>query len=361
MKPTLVTGANGHLGYNICRLLRERGERVRAMVRPSADAQPLEAIDAEVARGDLLDAASIRAAIEGCGQVHHTAAGFLMWSKDPERDIIRPSVEGTRNVLEAAVGAGVEKVVYTSTTGTMGFSKTADRSIDESSFLTDPHTHYLRGKLAAEQEAFAISKRTGLTLCSTHPGLILGPRFYKLSESVRQVSDFLNHGMPLYFEGGFSVVDAEDVARGSLQAMERGRGGERYILAGDNLTVKQLFDLLANLTGLKAPTIKAPVGLVRAIAGAMELASRVTGKRPMLDRSQVDEFAGKYGYFDSSKAKHEIGYTYLSARDTLRRTVAWLIDRGFVAEKRRRAMKLDPSLSGAYSVGLSGAASSELT
>jgi len=348
MKPTVVTGANGHLGNNICRLLAERGERVRAMVRPSADAQPLEAMGAEVVRGDILDAASTRAAIEGCGRLYHTAAGFLMWSPDPERDIIRPSVEGTHNVLDAAASAGVEKVVYTSTTGTMGFSETPDRSIDESAFITDPHTHYVRGKVAAEREAFAICKRAGLPLCSTHPGLILGPRFYKLSESVRQVSDFLNHGAPLYFEGGFSVVDVEDVARGSLQAMERGRDGERYILAGDNLTVKELFDLLADLTGLKAPTIKAPVGLVRAIASVMELASRATGKRPMLDRSQVDEFAGKYGYFDSSKAKRELGYTHLSARDTLRRTVAWLIDHGFVAEKRRRAMKLDPSLANAY-------------
>jgi dihydroflavonol-4-reductase len=138
------------------------------------------------------------------------------------------------------------------------------------------------------------------------------------------------------------------VARGSVQAMERGRSGERYILSGDNLTVKQVFDLLAELTGLRAPTLKVPVRLLRVIAAAMEATSRITGKRPMLDRSQVDEFAGRYGYFDSSKAQREIGYAHLSARDTLRRTVAWLIDRGFVAEKRRRAMKLDPSLAGAY-------------
>jgi dihydroflavonol-4-reductase len=348
MKPTLVTGANGHVGNNICRLLTERGEPVRGMIRPSADAKALEALGVEIVRGDILDASSTSAAVAGTGRVYHTAAGFLMWSKDPERDIIRPSVEGTRNVLEAAVAAGVEKVVDTSTTGTMGFATTPDGMIDESHFNQHPHTHYVRGKIAAEKEAFAIAARTGLPFCTTNPGLILGPRFSKPSESVKQVSDFLNRGTPLYFDGGFSIVDVEDVARGSLAAMEKGRSGERYILAGENVTVKQLFDILADLTGLAAPTIKAPVGVVRVLATLMEFAAKLTGSRPMLDRSQVDEFAGKYGYFDNSKAMRELGYTYLSARDTLRRTVAWLVDKGFVSERRRQAMKLDPSLANAY-------------
>src|SRR5439155_17930423 len=164
MKPTLVTGANGHVGNNICRLLAERGEPVRAMIRPSADAKALEALGVEIVRGDILDAASTSAAVAGAGRVYHTAAGFLMWSKDPERDIIRPSVEGTRNVLEAAVAAGVEKVVDTSTTGTMGFAATPDGIIDESQFNQHPHTHYVRGKIAAEKAAFAIAARTGLPL-----------------------------------------------------------------------------------------------------------------------------------------------------------------------------------------------------
>jgi dihydroflavonol-4-reductase len=347
-KPTLVTGANGHLGYNICRLLVERGEPVRAMIRATADPKPLEALGVAVVRGDILDAASTAAAIEGSGRVYHTAAGFLMWAKDPEREIIRPSVDGTRNVVAAAVKAGVEKLVYTSTTGTMGFSLTPDRVVDESQHIEDPHTYYVRGKVAAEREAYEVAKKTGLALCSTHPGFILGPRFFKLSESVRQVSDFLNNGVPVYFDGGFSAVDVEDVARGSLLAMEKGRPGERYILAGENVTVKRLFELLAELTGLKAPTIKAPVPVLRVLAAAMELGSKLTGSRPMLDRSQIDEFAGKYGYFDNSKAERELGYTHLSARDTLRRTVAWLIDKGFVAERRKSLMKLDPSLGNAY-------------
>ena len=338
MKPTLVTGANGHVGNNVCRQLALRGERVRAMIRASADPAPFAGLAVEIVRGDILDAAATARAVEGCVRVYHTAAGFLMWAKDPERDIIRPSVEGTRNVLEAAARAGVEKVVYTSTTGTLGFPPTPNQSFDETHFNTTPHTHYVRGKIAAEQAAFDVAKRTGLPVTAILPGFILGPRFWKVSESVHQVAQYLNQGAPLYFDGGFGVVDVEDVARGELLAMEKGRSGERYIVSGENVTVKGLFDLMAELTGLKAPTLRAPLPILRVLAGGLELAGKLTGTRPMLDRSQVDEFAGKYAYFDSRKAERELGYTHRSARETVGRTIAWLVDRGFVTEKRRQAL-----------------------
>jgi len=161
----------------------------------------------------------------------------------------------------------------------------------------------------------------------------------------------VNDGWPVYVEGGFGVVDVEDVARGALLAMDRGRNRERYVLSGENLTVKQVFDLIAELTGLRPPTIKLPVPVLWLLAGGMELASKVTGSRPMLDRTQIDEFAGKYGYFSSSKAKRELGYTFLSARDTLRRTIAWLFDRGFVKEARMKTLRPHASLRGAYEDG----------
>ena len=200
MKPTLVTGANGHVGNNVCRMLVARGERVRAMIRGSADPEPLRGLDLEIVRGDILDADSTARAVQGCGRVYHTAAGFLMWSRDPERDIIRPSVEGTRNVMEAAARAGVEKVVYTSSSGTIGHAGSPDALFDETRANTEPHTHYLRGKIAAEGEAFVIAARTGLAMTSIHPGLILGPGFWKPSESVSQVVQFVNQGAPIYFD-----------------------------------------------------------------------------------------------------------------------------------------------------------------
>jgi dihydroflavonol-4-reductase len=343
MKPTLVTGANGHVGNNLCRRLVARGEPVRAMLRPSADARALAGLDVELVRGEILDAASTARAVEGCGRVYHTAAGFLMWARDPERDIIRPSVEGTRNVLEAAARARVEKVLYVSTSATIGFSATP-RPLDETHANTDPHTHYVRGKIAAQREAFAIAERTKMPVTAILPGFILGPRFFRPSESVRQVVDFLNHGAPLWFDGGFGTVDVDDVCEGAVLAMERGGNRERYILSGEDVTVKGLFDLMSELSGLPGPRLRAPVGVVRVLAGAMELVSRVTGSRPMIDRSQVDEFAGKYAYFDSGKAARELGYRWRSARDTVARTIAWAIDHGFVTERRKAALRPDPGL-----------------
>jgi len=348
MKPTLVTGANGHVGNNLCRLLAARGEPVRAMIRPNADTAPLDGLGVEIVRGDILDAASTAAAVAGCGRVHHTAAGFLMWSKDPERDIVRPSVEGTRIVLEAAAKAGAEKVLYVSSGITVGHTTDPGRRFDEKDANDHPHTWYAKGKIAAEREAIAIAGRTGMPVVTVNPALILGPRFFKISESTKQVVDFLNHGAPAYFDGGFGVVDVEDVARGAMLGMEKGKSGERYIRSGDDVTSKETFDLLAEMTGLPGPSMKLPVPVLRIAAGAMELASRLTGSRPMLDRSQVDEFAGKYAYFDSSKAKRELGYSWLPVRDVLRRTVAWAVDRGFVAEARRKLLRADPSLAGAY-------------
>jgi dihydroflavonol-4-reductase len=348
MRPTLVTGANGHVGNNICRLLVQRGETVRAMIRESADPAPLHDLDVEVVHGDILDPEAVTRAVEGCGRVYHTAAGFLMWATDPEHAIIRPSVDGTRNVMKAAAKAGVEKVLYVSTGGTIGFSATPDVRRTERDHNKDPHTPYFIGKIAAEKEAFAIGEREKLPVTAINPGFILGPRFWKPSESTRQVVDFLNNGLPVYFDGGFGVVDVEDVATGALLAMDKGGDRERYIVSGENVMVKQLFDLVAELAGISPPQWKIPVPVLRVLAMGMEAVGWATGWRPLLDRSQVDEFAGVYGFVDPGKAERELGFTWRNARDTVRRTVAWAIDRGFVAEARQRALQPHPSLRGAY-------------
>lgn len=348
MKPTLVTGANGHVGNNVCRLLRERGEPVRAMMRDSADPAPVADLGVEIVRGDILDRGAVERAMAGAGRVYHTAAGFLMWSKDPERDIIRASVDGTRHVLEAAAAAGVEKVLYVSTSGTIGFERTPDRVRTEADFNTSPHMPYFRGKVAAEREAFAIAERTGMAVTAVNPGFILGPRFWKPSESTRQVVDFLNQGMPVWFEGGFGVVDVEDVAHGALLAMDAGGDRERYILSGDNVTVKHLIDVAAELSGLPGPRLRLPAPVLRVVATGLELYGRATGTRPMLDRSQVDELAGTYGYVSAAKAQRELGWTYRPVREVVRRTVAWALDRGFVPPARRAALTPHPSLADAY-------------
>jgi dihydroflavonol-4-reductase len=348
MRPTLVTGANGHVGNNICRLLVQRGEPVRAMTRASADPAPLQGLDVEIVHGDIMDPEAVAHAVEGCARIYHSAAGFLMWAKDPEHAIIRPSVDGTRNVMKAAAKAGVEKVLYVSTGGTIGFAATPDTRRNESDFNKDAHTPYFIGKIAAEKEAFRIGEREKVAVTAINPGLILGPRFWKASESTKQVIDFLNTGLPIYFDGGTSLVDVEDVASGALLAMDKGGDQERYIVSGENITVKQLFDLVAELSGISPPQWKVPVVALRALATGLEAVSWITGWRPAIDRNQVDEFAGLYGYMDPGKAERELGFTWRSARDTVRRTVAWAIDRGFVPEGRKNALQPHPSLTGAY-------------
>jgi dihydroflavonol-4-reductase len=348
MRPTLVTGANGHVGNNICRLLVQRGEAVRAMIRASADPAPLQGLDVDIVRGDILDPESVASAMAGCGRVYHAAAGFLLWDKDPEHAIIRPSVDGTRNVVKAAARAGLEKVLHVSTGGTIGVSPTPDTPRTEADFNKDAHTPYFIGKIAAEKEAFAIGEREKLPVTAINPGLILGPRFWKVSESTKQVIDFLNTGLPVYFDGGFGVVDVEDVATGALLAMDKGNDQERYIVSGENVTVKQLFDLVAELSGISPPRWKVPVIALRALATGLEAISWMTGWRPMLDRNQVDEFAGVYGFMSPAKAEHELGFRWRGARDTVRRTVAWAIDHGFVSEGRRSVLQPHPSLHGAY-------------
>jgi dihydroflavonol-4-reductase len=348
MRPTLVTGANGHVGNNICRLLVQRGEPVRAMTRASADPAPLQGLDVEIVHGDIMDPEAVAHAVDGCARIYHSAAGFLMWAKDPEHAIIRPSVDGTRNVMKAAAKAGVEKVLYVSTGGTIGFAATPDTRRNESDFNKDAHTPYFIGKIAAEKEAFRIGERDKVAVTAINPGLILGPRFWKASESTKQVIDFLNTGLPIYFDGGTSLVDVEDVASGALLAMDKGGDQERYIVSGENITVKQLFDLVAELSGISPPQWKVPVVALRALATGLEAVSWITGWRPAIDRNQVDEFAGLYGYMDPGKAERELGFTWRSARDTVRRTVAWAIDRGFVPEGRKNALQPHPSLTGAY-------------
>ena len=218
----------------------------------------------------------------------------------------------------------------------------------ESDYNKAANTPYFIGKIAAEREAFAIGEREKLPVTAINPGLILGPRFWKASESIKQVLDFLNNNVPVYFDGGVGVVDVEDVATGALLAMDRGGDRERYIVSGENITVKHLLGLVAEMAGISPPSYRLPVPVLRVIATGLEAVGWATGWRPLIDRNQVDEFAGVYGFFDAGKAERELGFRWRDARETIRRTVAWAIDHGFVAEARQRALQPDPSLRGAY-------------
>lgn len=339
MPKTLVTGASGHIGNNIVRLLLREGREVRAMVRGTSNREALAGLDVEIVEGDIQDAESLKRALSGCSVVHHTAAAYRIWSRDPDREIVRPTVDGTRNLLEAAAQVRVTNIVYVSSAGTVGFT-TDGLPLTEGSFHTAPALPYIKAKVEAEKLAMEFCRHTGVRLVLVLPGFVLGPHFYSLNPSVLQVKNFIDPGMPLYFEGGFSIVDVRDVARGCLLAEELGRSGERYILAGENATIRTLLELLAQITGLPSPRWKAPVGFVRSLASLIELLARVVPFEPPITRSAVQEFGGCYASFDSSKAQQELGYTFRPKEETIYDTVCWLLETGFVRESRKRKVKL---------------------
>lgn len=339
MGKVLVTGATGHLGTNIVRRLVASGRDVKALIRASSPLEGFAGMDIETAVGDLLDAASLAAAMRGCDAVYHAAAVYRTWAKDPET-IIVPTVEGSRNVLMAAHDWGIERVVYVSTVGTVGFTPDPSSPLDETAFNTHSQSAYLRAKRQAEQDALAFHEKTGLPIVFVLPGILIGQHFSRPTPSLRFVLDYLNQGAPVYFEMGLSLVDADDVARGAMAAETRGRVGDRYILAGENVTLKEMYDRLARLTGLPGPGSRVPNAILPALASFAELATTFTNKPPMLSHELIHDYRGRYIFLSSEKARRELGYNYLDADDALRRTVEWAAHRGFVAESRRKRMKV---------------------
>src|ERR1019366_30089 len=255
-----VTGATGFLGSHVARVLVEQGVELRLLVRPTSDLRNIDGLNVERVVGDLRDPASIEKALSGCDVVFHVAADYRLWVRDPS-EMYRSNVEGTRALLEAARKQGVRRVVYTSSVATMGFGSGSNHGnvADEQSpvSLADMIGHYKRSKFMAEQVAIDAA-RSGLDVVIVNPSSRTGGRDIKPPPTGRIVVDFLKRKFPAYVETGLNLVDATECARGHLQALEKGRSGERYILGGENLTLKQILDRLAAITGLPSPSVKLP-------------------------------------------------------------------------------------------------------
>src|ERR1022692_970013 len=282
MKPTLVTGASGFLGWHVARLLAERGHRVRALVRPSSKIREL---DVEPVVGDLRDPASIERAVAGCGLVFHVAADYRLWAAD-ESELYRSNVDGTRNVLQAARNAGVDRVVYTSTVGCIGVPHGGEGNEDCPVSLDDMTGAYKRSKFLAERAALEFSG-LGLPVVIVNPTAPIGDHDIKPTPTGKIVLDFLKGDMPAFIDTGLNIVDVRDTALGHWQACQRGRAGERYILGSENLTLAQILEALARITGRKAPIIRLPY-VVAWCAGACSTAwAGVSGKPPRVPLDAV--------------------------------------------------------------------------
>jgi dihydroflavonol-4-reductase len=329
-----VTGATGFLGSHVARVLAEQGAELRLLVRPTSDLRNLDGLNADRVVGDLRDPASIEKALSGCDVVFHVAADYRLWVRDPD-EMYRSNVEGTRCLLEAARKQGVRRVVYTSSVATMGFmagsgshnGKVADEQSPVG--IDDMIGHYKRSKFMAEQVAVDAAK-SGVDVVIVNPTTPIGERDIKPTPTGRIVVDFLKRKFPAYVETGLNLVDATECARGHLQALEKGRSGERYILGGENLTLKQILDRLAAITGLKSPTVKLPYVFAFATGIVDEMITgRLLGREP---RATIDavRMGRKMMFVSSAKAERELGWRTLPVDGALRRSVDWFRGNGYV-------------------------------
>ena len=321
----LVTGATGFIGANIVRVLLKKGYAVRALVRPNSNRQNLDGLKVEFVAGDIRDRDSIKRAMDGCELVFHAAALYSFWVR-PRQLIYDINVEGTRNVLQTALKVGVERVVYTSSVATLGLredGKPADETtpVDPQKIIGD----YKKSKYLAEQVALEFAKK--LPVVIVNPSFPVGPYDIKPTPTGRVILDFLNRKMPAYVETGVNVVAVEDVALGHLLAAEKGRVGERYILGGENVTMREFLHLLAEITGLPAPRVRLPYYPILALSYLNAAICSLTGITPRMTPETI-RMSGHYMFFDPSKAVHELGLPQTPAREALRRAVEWFKESG---------------------------------
>jgi dihydroflavonol-4-reductase len=315
----LVTGANGFVGCHVIRALAASGTHVRAMVRPNADRRALEGLDCELALGDLRDRDSVERAVRGCDAVYHVAADYRLWVTD-EAPMYAANVEGTRNVIGAAHAAHVRRIVHTSTVGALGIGVDGFGREDTPVTLAAMIGAYKRSKFLAEQEAVNAAK-SGVPVVIVNPSTPIGPYDYKPTPTGRIIVDFLNRRIPVYIDTGLNLVAVEDCARGHLLAAAHGRIGEKYILGGENLTLKEMLLRLSRLSGLAAPRVRLPFAMALGFAcGAEAVARTITHRPPRASLTEV-RMARKKMFFDSAKARIELGYEPRSIDDALQRAI----------------------------------------
>jgi len=317
-----VTGATGFVGSHVARALAEQGADLRLLVRAGSDTRNLDGLDAERAVGDLRDPASIERAMAGCDTVFHVAADYRLWVRDPEQ-MYRANVEGTRTILDAARKNGVRRVVHTSSVATMGFTSNGHLADEDSPVkLESMIGPYKRSKFMAEEFALQAG-RGGMDVVVVNPTTPVGEQDIKPTPTGRIVVDFLKQKFPAYVDTGLNLVDVRECARGHVTALEKGRSGERYILGGENLTLKQILDKLAAITGLPSPKVKVPYAIALA-AGVVDevITGRILGKEP---RATIDavRMGRKKMFVSSAKAERELGWNPSPVEGALARAVEW--------------------------------------
>ena len=323
-----LTGATGFVGSHVARSLAAQGADLRLLVRPASDLRNIQELQAERVVGDLRDTASLKKAVAGCDVIFHVAADYRLWVRDPEQ-MYRSNVEGTRAILEAARENKVRRVVYTSSVATMGFQSNGHLADEDSPVsLANMIGPYKRSKFMAEEIAVEAG-RSGMDVVVVNPTTPVGERDIKPTPTGRIVVDFLKKKFPAYVDTGLNLVDVAECARGHVAALEKGKSGERYILGGENLTLKQILDKLALITGLPSPSIKVPhvVALATGVVDQV-FTGYIRNREP---RATIDavRMGRKKMFVSSSKAERHLGWKIVPVDGALRRAVEWFQANGY--------------------------------
>src|SRR6202049_1161012 len=332
---TLVTGASGFLGSHVARQLVARGEDVRVLLRPSSHNHAISDLSLEYVTGDLRDVASLDRATKGVKRVFHVAADYRLWARR-SKDIYESNVGGTKNLLAAAEKAGVEQFIYTSTVATIAVDRPQPPNESTEARLDEMVGHYKRSKWLAEQEVLNAAKN-GAPVIVAMPTTPVGPWDWKPTPTGKIVVDFLNGKMPGYVETGLNFVGVEECAAGHLLVSEKGKIGERYLLGAENLTLKQVLDSLAHLTGLPAPRLKIPHTLALGVAYAETAFSLLVGREPQIPVEGV-KIAQHLMFVDCTRAQRELGFRAQSVSAELERAVRWYEKNGYVSGRRIKRM-----------------------
>ncbi len=327
---TLVTGATGFVGSAVARKLLARGAAVRVLTRMGSDSRNLEGLEIERVTGDLTDRASLARAVAGCDALFHVAADYRIWVPDPAK-IYAVNVEGSRALLQTAAEAGVARIVYTSSVATLGLTKDGSAA-DENTPVTidDMIGHYKRSKYLAEEAVRTLIEIDGVPAVIVNPSAPIGPRDIRPTPTGKMIVDAAAGRMPAYVDTGLNVVHVDDVAAGHLLAFDKGRIGERYILGGENLSLQQILQIVATITGQPAPRIKLPHNLILALGYMLEGFARTfrTGEPPVtIDSARM---ARKRMFFSSAKAKRELGYRPRPAEQAIRDAIDWFRSNGYL-------------------------------
>ena len=323
-----VTGATGFVGSHVAHVLAEQGADLRLLVRTGSDPKNIQQLNADRVVGDLCDPESIDRAMAGCDVVFHVAADYRLWVRDPAQ-MYQANVEGTRTILQAARKNRVRRVVYTSSVATMGFT-VKNNPVDESSpvSLENMIGHYKRSKYMAEEVAIAAG-RDGIDVVVVNPSTPVGEQDIKPTPTGRIVVDFLKKKFPAYVDTGLNLVDVRECARGHAAAFEKGRSGERYILGGENLTLKQILDKLAAITGLPSPRVRLPYAVALASGVVDTVVTGVVLRREPRVTLDAVRMGRKKMFVSSAKAERELGWKAVPVDAALRRAVQWFTENGY--------------------------------